>query len=220
MTVKKKGENQYFVNEHVYMLSPKDVTSHCQGYKLVGQHGAAQHKGHHPADTAQEGSWSSGVIHGPKGSPRGSSLIMTPAKIPSCGQGRLCVQECSSASYANKGAPVPYLKKETVVWSPKYTLSICVAIVQLPSQIRLFVTPWTAACQASLSCTISQSLLRLMSVESVMPSNCLILCCPASSCLESFPASGSFLMSRFFASGGQSIGASVSASALPMNIQD
>ena len=44
---KKKGENQYFVNEHVYMLSPKDVTSHCQGYKLVGQHGAAQHHQHY-----------------------------------------------------------------------------------------------------------------------------------------------------------------------------
>ena len=43
---------------------------------------------------------------------------------------------------------------------------------------------------------------------------------PFSSCLKSFPASGSFLMSRFFASGGQSIGASVSASALPMDIQD
>ena len=43
MTVGKKGENQYFVSEHVYMLSPKDVTSCCQGYKLVGQHGAAQH---------------------------------------------------------------------------------------------------------------------------------------------------------------------------------
>ena len=43
---------------------------------------------------------------------------------------------------------------------------------------------------------------------------------PFSSCLLSFPASGSFLMSQFFASGGQSIGASASASALPMNIQD
>ena len=218
MTVKKKGENQYFVNEHVYMLSPKDVTSHCQGYKLVGQHGAAQHKGHHPADTAQEGSWSSGVIHGPKGSPRGSSLIMTPAKIPSCGQGRLCVQECSSASYANKGAPVPYLKKETVVWSPKYTLSICVAIVQLPSQIRLFVTPWTAACQASLSCTISQSCLRLMSIELVMPSSHLILC-PLLFLPSIFPSIRVFSNELALCIRWQSTGASASASVLPMNIQ-
>ena len=46
------------------------------------------------------------------------------------------------------------------------------------SHVRLFVTPWTPAPQASLSVTNSQSLLKLMSVESVMPSNHLILCCP------------------------------------------
>ena len=46
------------------------------------------------------------------------------------------------------------------------------------SHVQLFVTPWTVACQASLSFTISQSLLKLMSIESVMPSNHLILCCP------------------------------------------
>ena len=49
---------------------------------------------------------------------------------------------------------------------------------QLLSRVRLFVTPWTAACQASLSITNSQSLLKLMSIESVMPSNHLILCRP------------------------------------------
>ena len=66
-----------------------------------------------------------------------------------------------------------------------------------------------------------------MSIESVMPSNHLILCCPLfflpsifPSCLQSFPASELFPMSQFFASGGQSIGASASASVLPMNIQD
>ena len=46
------------------------------------------------------------------------------------------------------------------------------------SHLQLFVTPWTAACQASLSITNSQSLLKRMSIESVMPSNHLILCCP------------------------------------------
>ena len=51
-------------------------------------------------------------------------------------------------------------------------------IVQLPSCVWLFATPWTAACQASLSLTISWSLLKLMSIESVMPSNHLILCHP------------------------------------------
>ena len=50
--------------------------------------------------------------------------------------------------------------------------------VQTPSRVQLFSTPWTAACQASLSITNSQSLLKLMSVESVMPSNHFILCCP------------------------------------------
>ena len=67
--------------------------------------------------------------------------------------------------------------------------------------------------------TNSRSLLKLMSIESVMSSNHLILCRPFSSCLQSFPASGSFLMSRLFALGGQSIGASVSATVLPRNIQ-
>ena len=63
-------------------------------------------------------------------------------------------------------------------------------------------------------------LLKLMSIESAIPSNHLILCHPVSSPLLSFPASGSFPMSQLFASGGQSIRVSASASALPMNIQD
>ena len=82
------------------------------------------------------------------------------------------------------------------------------------------MTPWTTARQASPSITNSRSSLRLMSIESVMPSSHLILCHPLSSCLQSFPASGSFPMSQFFTSGGQSIGDSASASVLPMNIQD
>ena len=72
------------------------------------------------------------------------------------------------------------------------------------------VTPWTAALQASLSITNSRSLLKLTSIESVMPSNHIILCRPFSSCLQSSPASGSFPVSQFFASGGQSIGVSAS----------
>ena len=80
--------------------------------------------------------------------------------------------------------------------------------VQSISRVRLFVTPWTAACQASLSITNSWSLLKLISFESVMSSSHLILCHPLSSCLQSFPASGSFQMSLLFASGGPSIGAS------------
>ena len=54
----------------------------------------------------------------------------------------------------------------------------CLSSVQSLSHVQLFVTPWTAAWQASLSITNSWSLLKLMSIESAMPSNCLILCCP------------------------------------------
>ena len=50
--------------------------------------------------------------------------------------------------------------------------------VQSLSHVRLFTTPWNAACQASLSITNSKNLFKLMSIESVMPSNHLILCCP------------------------------------------
>ena len=53
-----------------------------------------------------------------------------------------------------------------------------ISSVQLLSHVRLFATPWTAAHQASLSINNSQSLLKLMSIDSVMPSNHLILCCP------------------------------------------
>ena len=81
-------------------------------------------------------------------------------------------------------------------------------------------TPWTAARQASLFITSAQSLLKLMSIELVMPSTISSSVVPFSSRLQSFPASGSFPMSQFFPSGGQSIGVSASASVLPMNIQD
>ena len=64
--------------------------------------------------------------------------------------------------------------------------------VQLLSGVQLFATPWTAARQASLSITNSQSLLKLMSVESVVPSNISSSVVPFSSCLQSFPGSGYF----------------------------
>ena len=91
--------------------------------------------------------------------------------------------------------------------------------VQSLSRVRLFATPWTAACQASLSITNSRSLLKLISIELVMPPNYLILCRPLL-LLPSFSASGSFQMSQLFTSGGQSIGVSASTSVLPVNIQD
>ena len=84
-----------------------------------------------------------------------------------------------------------------------------ISSVQL-SHVQLFATPWPAAHQASLSFINSWSFLKLMSIESVMPSNHLILCRPLSSHLQSFPASGSFQMNQFFTSGGQSISFSFS----------
>ena len=95
--------------------------------------------------------------------------------------------------------------------------------VQFSSVTQLCLTlcdPWKAAPQAFLSITNSQSLLKVMSIESVMPSNHLILCHLFSSCFQSSPAPGSFQMSQFFSSGGQSIGVSASVSILSMNIQD
>ena len=79
---------------------------------------------------------------------------------------------------------------------------------------------WISACQASLSKTNSWCLFKLMSIKLVMPSNHLILCHPLLFLPQSCSASGSFPMSQFFASGGQNIGASTSASVLPMNIRD
>ena len=89
--------------------------------------------------------------------------------------------------------------------------------VQLLSRVWVFVAPWTAAHKASLYITTSWNVLKLMSIESVIPSNHLILV-PFSFGLRSFPASGSFPMSQFFTSGGQSIEASASALVLTKNI--
>ena len=117
-----------------------------------------------------------------------------------------------------------YLTIPTVCQSIKMDfalLSLCVRqSVQSLSHVRLLATSWAAAHQASLSITNSRSLLKLMSLELVMQSNHLILCHPLLLLPQSFPTSGSFQMSQFFESGGQSIGVSASASVLPMNIQD
>ena len=91
-------------------------------------------------------------------------------------------------------------------------------VVQSLSCVWLFVTPWTAALQASQSFAISQSLLRFMSTEFMMPSNHLILCRPLLS-LSIFSSIRVSSVSPLFASGGQSIRASASSLVLPMNIQ-
>ena len=92
--------------------------------------------------------------------------------------------------------------------------------MQSLSRVQLFVTPWTAAHQASLSITNSWSLLKLMSIEPGMSFNHLILYCPFFLLFSIFRSIKVFSKSWLFASGGQSIRAPASEQLLPMNIQD
>ena len=91
------------------------------------------------------------------------------------------------------------------------------AVVQLPSCVRLFVTPWTEACRCPLSFTISWSLPRFTSIELVMLSNHLILCHPLLLLPSVFPSIRFVPMSQLITSGGHNIEAS--ALILTMNIQ-
>ena len=108
------------------------------------------------------------------------------------------------------------------LWLPwPYTATLTSFSVQsLSSVMSNSATPWTAACQTSLaitySWTCSNSCPSSWWCHPTISSSFI----PFYSCLQSFPASGSFPMSQFFASGGQSIGVWASASILPMNIQD
>ena len=128
--------------------------------------------------------------------PWGRERRLTPVFLPGKSQGQR-----SLVGYS------PWGHKELDMTSVQFS-----SIESLCDPVSLCCT-LGAAHQAPLSITSSQSLLKLTSIESVMPSNHLILC---RSLL--FPASGSFPMSQFFLSCGQSIGAS--ASVLPMTIQD
>ena len=92
-------------------------------------------------------------------------------------------------------------------------------VVHSPSHVCLFETPWTVACQASLSFTMSQNLLNSCSLNQWCQPTILPSVAPFSSCLHFLPASGSFPISWLFVSDHQSIGASASASVLPMNVQ-
>ena len=110
-----------------------------------------------------------------------------------------------------------------ILWLKCYSFSQCgfaqVSSVQLLSPVRLFVTSWTAACQASLAitnraCSYSWPLSQWHhpTISSSVT--------PFSSCLQSLPTSGSFQMSQLFTSGSQNIGVSASISVLPINTQD
>ena len=95
-----------------------------------------------------------------------------------------------------------------------------VVAVQSLSCVQVFVTPWTAASQASLSFTSPGACSNSCPLSQWCHPTISSFVVPFSSCFQSFPASGSFPMSRFFTSSGQNIGASASASVLPMNTQD
>ena len=98
--------------------------------------------------------------------------------------------------------------------------SVSFSSVQSLSRVRLFATPWITARQASLSITNSRSSLKLMSIESVMPSSHLLLCRPLLLLPPIPPSLRVFPMSQLFAWGGQCTGVSASASVLPKKSQD
>ena len=95
-----------------------------------------------------------------------------------------------------------------------------ISSVQSLSRVWLFAAPWTAARQASLSITNSQSLLKLISIESVMPSSHLILCHSLLLQLSIFTSIRVFSSESTLHMRGQSVGVSASTSVLPMNFQD
>ena len=115
-----------------------------------------------------------------------------------------------------------YLNSHNTLWDGYKTLILLANKLRLSvqfscsSRVWLFATPWTATRQASLSITNSQSLPKLISIESVMPSNHLTLCHPLLLLHSIFPN----IRGQLFASGGQSIGISASTSVFPMNTQD
>ena len=125
-----------------------------------------------------------------------------------------CLIHFSVYSYCTQSIPTCTNIRENIFSSSS------VQLFQSLNCVWLFATPWIAAHQASLSITNPWSLLKLMSIKSVMPSNHLIFCRPLLLLPSIFPESGSFPMSQFFPPGGQNIGVSPSASVFPMNIQD
>ena len=117
-------------------------------------------------------------------------------------QSSLCLSTCYLYR-VEKGRRNTGKKLQKSAWGPLKHFILQFSSVQSLSRARLFLTTWIAAHQASLSITNSQSSPKFMSIESVMPSSHLILCCPFSSCSYSLSASEYFPMSQLFAWGGQ-----------------
>ena len=128
-------------------------------------------------------------------------------------------QQCWPA-LTDTASPAFALTDPVTLISPRPAEGYCQAQLLFGHSVCLtHYSPWTVARQAFLPVTNSHSLLKLMSIEPVIPSNHLISVAPFSTYPQPFLASGSFPVSWLFASGSQSIGASASASVLPMNIQ-
>ena len=113
------------------------------------------------------------------GDVKGASLIPGFGRTP----GRGCMYRCLTPPPTHNTHTFPLC--EIVIWEKK---GISLVVVQSPSCVRVFATLWTAACQGSLSFIISQSLLKLMSVESVLLSNHLVLCRPLLFTSSIFPS--------------------------------
>ena len=107
-------------------------------------------------------------------------------------------------------------KRKSCSWQNK---KIMVSVVQSLSRVWLFVTPWTAACQAPLSSTVFQSLLAFTYLDLVMLSNHLILSCPLLLLCSIFPSTRVFPNEWLFSSSGQITGVSALASVLPVIVQ-
>ena len=154
-----------------------------------------------------------------------AARLLWPWDFPGKNTGVGCLSYSKGSSWP-RGRTCVYgtLKmREGLGWFTKkdlfYSL-LKISSVQSLSHVRLFVTPWIAACQASLSITNSRSLLKLMPIESVMPSNHLILCCPLLLLPSIFPSIRVFSNESALASGGQTIGVSASTPDLPVNTRD
>ena len=145
--------------------------------------------------------------------------VLTPHTPRQAGGESIYRQSWGGVGVTCRNSTVISISSIGLQWSDYHHLG-CFQSVQSLSHVQLFVTPWTAACQASLSITNSRSLLKFMSMESVMPSNPLILC-PSLLLLPSF-----FPSIRVFSS--ESVPrikwpkycGTASASVLPMNSQD
>ena len=135
---------------------------------------------------------------------------------------QLCLTLCDSIDGSPPGSPVPGILQAKRGWdlNPRPPAYHFVQFSSVAHSCPTLCDPMDCSMPGFPVHHNSWSLLKLMSIDSVMPSNFSSSIIPFSSRLQSFPASGSFPMSQFFTLGGQSIGVSASASVLPKTIQD